>query len=114
MSNIFSYLVRDTGGIINLNLGTGPIPLNKIASQGLNIDESGAVYSEDGGIAARYHSGLPFTINGRLVVNSLGDVSYVDQSIPFDGNNRVLFGGAVASVSQGLAYDAQSKLATTI
>lgn len=44
MSNIFQYLVRDTNGVLPVNIGSGPITDPVTQSQGLLLDETGAVY----------------------------------------------------------------------
>lgn len=112
MSNIFTYLVRETGGVIPLNLGGGDVPPDARPSQGLRLDANGAVYAQHNGSIDHYHQGLPFNLFGRLVVNiTPTSVQRIDQSIPFDTNDRVAIGGDGSYANQGLAYSIDGFLA---
>ena len=103
MSNIFTYLVRDTGGVIPLNVGSGPISV-PIKSQHLNIDSDGNIYASNG-VIDHYGAGLPFDVDGRMVISS-EPVAYVDQAIPFAAGGGVSFaaGGGDPYFDQGLQF----------
>jgi hypothetical protein len=111
MSNVFQALVRDTGGLIPMNIGVGVIT-DPVSFQGLNIDSTGAVYAILDGVIDHHASGLPFDVDGRLVVSNAA-VSYFDQSIPFTATGAMALGGGISHYNQSLAYDGTSKLSTT-
>lgn len=111
MSNIFQPLVRDTAGVIPMNIGVGPL-VDPVKNQGLNLDATGAVYAVSGGAIDHYSSALPFDVNGRLVV-SAAPKTYVDQTIPFTATGAVATGGVKSFIGQGIAYDAAGLLATS-
>ena len=112
MSNIFTYLVRSTLGALPVNIGVGAI-VSPIASQGLNIDATGAVYAVSDGVIDHHHQGLPFDENGRLVVTEDPKVR-VDQSVPFSADGFMCLGdGGISYVAQGLAYTALGAIAFT-
>ena len=103
MSNIFSYLVRDTGGYIPFNSGSGPIS-GGIKSQHLWLDTEGAVYAVIDGIVDHWGAGLPFDINGRLVI-STSPVAYFDQKMPFTANGLLAVGtGTGDHYDQGIIH----------
>ena len=112
MSNIFTYLVRSTLGAIPVDLGSG-VTDNPMASQGLNLDSTGAIYAVADGVIDHYHQGLPFDENGRLVVTEDPKVR-VDQSIPFSVDGFMCLGDeGISYISQGLAYTALGAIAFT-
>ena len=112
MSNIFTYLVRSTLGALPVNIGIGAI-VDPVKSQGLNIDNTGAVYAVADGVIDHYNQGLPFEVNGRLVVTEDPKVR-VDQSVPFSAAGAMCLGaGGISYVSQGLAYTASGAIAFT-
>lgn len=113
MSNIFVYLVRDTGGVLPLSVGSGPL-VDPVRSQGLNLTELGEVYASFD--AVTHHAyGLPFDTNGRLVV-SLDPVSYRDQGIPFTVDGFVAAGGEAEGgyYDQGLLVGAGGLVASGV
>ena len=91
MSNVFQHLVRDTGGAIPLEIGSGA-PVSPVSDQGLLINSDGQIYANDQATIAFFLNGLPFDTNGRLVVHLGGDVSYLDQAVPFTAENRIAIG----------------------
>ena len=97
MSNIFSYLVRDTGGYVPFNTGTGPI-IGGVKSQHLWLDTEGAVYAVIDGIIDHWGAGLPFDADGRLVVSS-DAASYFSQALTFTAS------GALAVTDTGIYFD---------
>ncbi len=115
MGNIFNYLVRETGGVIPINLdGGGTLPLDARRSQGLWLDEDGAVYAQHNGQIDHYHQGLPFNLFGRMIVNvNPLSIRNVDQSIPFDVNGRIAIGGVGSHFNQGLLYSESGSLANS-
>jgi hypothetical protein len=111
MSNIFQPLTRDNGGILPLNIGIGVL-VDPVKNQHLNLDATGAVYAILDGAINHHGAGLPFDIDGRLVVSS-GALSYWDQSIPFTATGAVCLGGGIGHIDQSLSYDAEGKLSQT-
>jgi len=80
VSNIFQPLVRSTGGVVPFNIGTGALG-TVVKNQHLNLDESGAVYASIEGVINHYGAGLPFDINGRLVIAPISEYRFngIDQ-----------------------------------
>ncbi|MBG7617770.1 MAG: hypothetical protein IZT57_05330, partial [Chloroflexi bacterium] len=112
MSNVFQALVRDTGGVIPLNIGVGVIA-DPFPFQGLNLDATGAIYAIDGGTAVHHSHGLPIDADGRLVVLT-GAVDYVSQVTPFTVDGLVAIGGeTISHYSQGVGYTDTGAYATT-
>ena len=110
MSNIFTYLVRKTGGVLPLNF-VDAIPPDATKSQGLFLDPDGFIYAQEGGIVDHWHQGLPFTDLSRLAVEQGEVAQYVSQSIPYTLSRRVLVNSGVTShINQGLAYLANGAL----
>ena len=112
MSNIFSYLVRDTGGYVPFNSGTGHIS-NGIKSQHLWLDTEGAVYAVVDGTIDHWGAGLPFDVNGRLVVSS-GAPDYFSQGLAFTADGMLATSSETGTYySQGLIYAPDGALGAT-
>ncbi len=75
MSIIFHQITSQNGGVLPLNLGSGAV-VGGIPSQGLLVDEDGAVYATLDTPPAAWLAGLPFDANGRLVVEQGAITSY--------------------------------------
>ena len=113
MSIIFHQLIRESGGTLPVSVGSGPI-VGGTNSQGLIINTSGEVESVLDGTVDHHSAGLPFDVDGRLVV-SANPIAYFSQSIPFTAGGAVAFGGDTTGdyVNQGVAYKDGGGLVST-
>lgn len=110
MANVFGFLFRDKGSL-PLNIGVGAI-VSPIKSQHLNLDDANAIYSVADGAISYHDQGLPFDVNGRLVVTA-NAVARVDQGVPFAASGAVCATGDGASYTdQGCVYTAAGDLYT--
>ena len=110
MSNIFQPLVRETGGRLPLNIGDGPL-VDPIKNQHLNLDSNGAIYASFDGVINHYGAGLPFDVDGRLIISTLDPIRF-DQTIPFNSAQVLSVSeDPISHYSQGLAYTSDSSLA---
>jgi hypothetical protein len=65
---LFQALVRNTGGLLKVSIGTGSIPEDATQYSFLRLDSEGKIYATSTGPIAHYHSGIPFDVNGRMFV----------------------------------------------
>lgn len=112
MSNIFQPYTRHSSGDIPLNIGVA-VPVGFTLSQGLKVDEAGAIYAVLDGTINHYNAGLPFNSDGRLVVSNNPQVR-VDQGIPFAASGGMSLGGGIDHYDQSLSYDENSSISTTL
>jgi WD40 repeat protein len=111
VSIIFHHVV-DSDGVIALNVGTGT-PSPATLSQGLLLDDVGAVYATTTDPISYYAYGLPFSVDGRLVVEE-GAVDYISQSLPFTANNALSMTNDTGSggyITQGIRFEDSGALA---
>lgn len=92
MALVFSPLVRLNGGALAVSVGSGAVS-SYTTFQGLKVSDSGAVYVCIDGVIDRYANGLPFDVNGRLVL-STGAPVRVQMSVPFTATGAVSGGEA--------------------
>ena len=105
MANPFGPFARANNGIIQFNDGSGPL-VDPVGFQGLNCDSENKIYSNTGGDIDHYHNGLPFDVDGRLVVQADYVISY-DQGMPFTFDGRLCIGDAIPiTYDQGIAFSA--------
>lgn len=90
MALIFSPLVRTDNGKLPLSIGTGVVPSHHV-SQGMKISSSGFIYAVLDGTIHHYSHGLPFDINGRLVVSQNIPQRY-DMAVPLTSTGAVAGG----------------------
>ena len=90
MALTFAPLIRLNGGVLLLSVGVG-VPTPTTFFQCLKITDGGAVYAVMDGIISHYANGLPFDINGRLVVSQTA-VTRTDMGVPFTLNGAVAVG----------------------
>lgn len=111
MSNIFQPLVRETDGAVPLNVGTGPVS-GEVYNQHLTLDVNGAVFSSTSGAVNHWGCGLPFDVNGRLLVR-VAEPDRFDQDIPFTSDNEVAIGDTIAYIDQGVGFTLTGRLFTS-
>lgn len=103
MSIIFANIIAEYGSV-QLSIGTGA-PADPVESQGLLLDDAGAIYATTTGPATVFAYGLPFDANGRLYVEDAA-VDYYAQSIPFTASGAVAVSATDAGghFSQGMQF----------
>ena len=89
MALIFAPLARKSGKV-PVSIGTGAIP-NGESLQGLNVSEEGYIFAVLDGEINHYFQGLPFDVNGRLVI-SQNTPARVSASVPFTSTGGVAGG----------------------
>jgi hypothetical protein len=110
MSILFAPIIAQNG-ILSLNVGTGA-PVNPVSSQGLLLDETGAVYATTTTPPALYAFALPFDLNGRLVVED-EPIAYYAQGLPFTANGALSVGtstGVDEFYNQGMGFNSDGSV----
>lgn len=109
MSNIFGPFCRDQG-IVLFNDGSGPVGTHNIF-QSLKVNDLKEIFSNTGGDIDHYAHGLPFDVDGRLVVDT-GAIAYYDQGLPFSADGRLIIAGDDIPVryDQGVPFSADGGL----
>jgi hypothetical protein len=87
MSLIFAPFARLNGGKVPISVGVG-VPASSTTFQSLKVSDSGYIYAVMDGVVAHYANGLPFDVNGRLVITQNAPVRY-NMSVPFGANDAV-------------------------
>lgn len=113
--SIFANFVRDTGGLVQFNEGGGAPP-NPVDTMGLRLDTAGAIFAQRNGQIDHYHNGLPFNLQGRLMITGADPVR-VTQGIAFSASDHVCQ-GLIANLAdhfdQGVALVSNGALAQTL
>lgn len=112
MSLGFQQIIRQNNGILVLNVGTGA-PIDPVPSQGLLVDEDGAIYASNDTSPDHWANGLPFDVNGRLVVEESLPVIF-DQGLPFSASGAVAVTentGIGGHYNQGVRFESNGALA---
>ena len=87
MSLVFAPFVRLNAGRVPLSVGVGAVA-GQTTAQGLKISDVGFIYAVMDGTIDHYANGLPFDVNGRLVV-SQSPPSRISMSVPFTSTGAV-------------------------
>lgn len=86
VSNIFHHVISRNQSL-TLNVGSGA-PVAPLGSQGLLLDDTGAIYATTTTPPTKIQYALPFDDDGRLVVEDAAP-SYYDQGLPFTPNSAL-------------------------
>lgn len=108
MSKIFQPLTRNSLGALPTIDGVGPI-VGGIPFQGMVINTLGAIHTHHQGTIDHYANGLPFDVDGRLVVG-FNPVVRVTQAIPYNQNDELVVGDVRDHIDQSLAHEADASL----